>query len=362
MKEKTIVAIVPELPPKVNGLGDFAYLLAKVFKEDYSIQTVFCSSDPHPSSALTDNFIIENLKDRKSSSLLATLKHHFPEIIILNYVGYAYSSSGCPYWLLNGIKAYRSLNPPSKVITIFHEIYASGKPWQKAFWTEGFQKNIAFTLLKLSNFSITNTEVTYQIMQKKTGKDKITFIPVFSNVGEPEVMPPYDERENSLVIFGSANLRRKIFKEAYESLLFWINKFDINSIIEIGPPREDALNRVGTIPLYSKGILTRENVSKILLDNKFGMLYYPPNLLTKSGIFAAYASHGIVPIVLNREKYIRSENEMEAGRDFLIAGQDSIAPKDISNNLVSWYKEHSIRNTARMLYQIIEGNKQPIKE
>jgi hypothetical protein len=45
------------------------------------------------------------------------------------------------------------------LLTIFHELYATGRPWQGAFWYPHFQKQIARSILNLSSAAITPIDV-----------------------------------------------------------------------------------------------------------------------------------------------------------------------------------------------------------
>jgi hypothetical protein len=79
------------------------------------------------------------------------------------------------------------------LVAIFHELYASGRPWQSAFWLSPLQKHIARSILNLSSLAITPTDL-YRKRLSRFRKDsaiKITTMPVFSNVGEPSCVAPH---------------------------------------------------------------------------------------------------------------------------------------------------------------------------
>lgn len=355
-KINKIISIVPQLPPQVNGIGDFAFYLARNFKTDFEIETLFLRTEKTFIENNQVDFKEEFLEEKSSKALFEKLEEYNSDLVLLHYVGYAYSSKGCPYWLISGIEAWKKNGPGRKILTIFHELYANGYFWQSAFWFHLFQKKLTFRLLKLSDYSITNTPITYGILKSAMPDKDLLMLPVFSNIGEPQCLPEFSNRNNTLVIFGSSFLRNKIFNN-YKILLFWLEKYKIDTIIEIGPKRETGKSDFNKIKIVQKGILTAVEVSDLLLQCKFGMLCYRTSLLTKSGVFAAYASHGIVPIIVNSERYPLS-NELKPEAHYISEPHNHNFDA-ISKNVISWYHGHNLSNTTRMILKMInDSNKE----
>src|SRR5688572_2399723 len=75
-------------------------------------------------------------------------------IIVLHYVGYGYSPRGCPVWLLSKLEKYLA-ETNYALITIFHEIYATGPPWRSSFWLSPIQRWLAGKFLDMSRAAIT---------------------------------------------------------------------------------------------------------------------------------------------------------------------------------------------------------------
>jgi hypothetical protein len=345
--------LVPALPPTVNGLGDFAWVLANSLKKQKGMDTVFLNSDKDFSGKYVGDFKVRSVKDRSSETMLQHLTNGNPDFLIINYVGYAYSQNGTPSWVLNAIEKWKTIKPQCKVLTIFHEVYASGYPWKKAFWLHWFQKSIAFRLLQLSEYSISNTMVTFEILKRNDRHNNISLIPVFSNVGEPEVVPDFSNRENTLVIFGSAPIRDRIFAEMTK-FASWVKHLNVQQIIEIGPLRNNRIDLINGIPIISMGVLPSKDISAILLKSKFGMLNYPIQLISKSGVFAAYASHGVVPVVIDHNKEVKKGN-LPNGL-YLTDMKDSVDYREVSNNLLSWYSTHNVQKTTELVYSLVDQN------
>jgi hypothetical protein len=334
-------------------VGDYAFCLAENLKSDLGMDTLFIRTDASFKENSQRKFQEEVLRDKSSSGLCKTLLENKAGCVILHYVGYAYSSRGIPFWLVEGIEAWKRKKPDGKVIAIFHELYASGKIWQSAFWLRIFQKKLVFRLLKLSTHAIANTQITYDIL-KSAVPDKSVFLrPVFSNIGEPEAVPEFGSRNNALVIFGSAFLRDKIFKER-NSLVFWSQKLKVNTIIEIGALPENSREPIPSLEIIQKGILPGNEVSEVMKKCRFGILSYPASLLTKSGVFAAYAAHGMVPVIINSGHHPSKDNLIPTAY-YLSKDSGNEDFELISKNLKLWYDNYSVSKTAKVIFEMIKN-------
>lgn len=354
MNRPKILTLVPALPPKVNGLGDFAFNLAKSMNEKYDVDTVFLNSDVDNESTVIKYFKIESIKILQRKALIKKLNQHNPEILLINYVGYAYSKHGVPTWLTNVIEEWKGINSDCTIITIFHELYASGWPWQKSFWLMPLQKCIAFRMFKLSDYSIVNTEITYSILHNKDLTKEILFLPVISNINRKEEIMPFTDRDNALVIFGTSSLRNKIFSNL-EVLSSWLKFLNIEKIIEIGPYAKRQLSTVNGIPIVYRGVLPEIEISSILIRSKYGMLDYPTHLLSKSGVFAAYACHGVIPIITGDRKI--SESKVREEEHYLVQPSSFVNYSEMSANLLSWYKQHNVDQLSQVVYDMMEKSK-----
>lgn len=356
MESKRFITIVPALPPRVNGLGDYACLLARDLRKEYQWDTVFFCTDTFCAQE-AEGFKVEIIAEQNADVLTAAFEKHSPGIIIVHYVGYAYSSTGCPFWLLRSLQSWKETRPACKIICIFHEMYASGKPWQKAFWTHSLQKKIAFAMVDLADVAVTNTEVTFSIIRKRADK-KAVFLPVFSNIGELSIVPPFHERENVLVIFGSAPLRAKVTEKSSDELQQWLELLKPDRIMEIGPPARQTKTSLHGTPVVNTCILSGKAISEILSKSRFGMIRYPSSLLCKSGVFAAYASHGVIPVVLGKPGEDQSGNRLKPGVHYLADFKTSGNFETLSRNISAWYREHDLASTARIMNEIAgEGSR-----
>jgi hypothetical protein len=60
-------------------------------------------------------------------------------------------------------------------------------------------------------------------------------LPVFSNVGEPDYVPPLVERPRRLVVFGGRGPRSRVYQRSRLALERTCRDLEIEEIVDIGP-------------------------------------------------------------------------------------------------------------------------------
>lgn len=395
-----IIQVVPRLPPAVDGVGDYALLLARQLRAAHGIQTVFIVCDPTwklkdrgqksdvsnqrpevrpPTSDLLppvwlDGFPVYQVQERNYQllersveALLRVLNQPgMPDTVLLQYVGYGYQKRGCPIWLAQALRAWRhqgsvirgpvvssltsDFRPPTsrRLVTMFHEISAAGPVWRSAFWIAPLQRRVAKALAQSSNHSFTNMTLHAQVLQTLTDKDEANFpvLPVFSNVGEPAALPAWNERAPRMIVFGSASWRRQVYAEHRAELEAACQAFDLDEIADIGSPVElPNLSR----PVLRRGILSAAEVSRDLLAARTGFFSCPINCLGKSGIFAAYAAHGLLPVTFAANPADNLDG-LIPGRHFTTTSlqnqHTTTKGEDPGHPVHAWYQPHSITAQA----------------
>jgi hypothetical protein len=255
---------------------------------------------------------------------------------------------------------WRRSAPRIPLFTIFHELYATGWPWQSSFWLSPVQKRIARNILNLSSGVVVPTDLhRKRLLQWRACSDiEITRMSVFSNVGEPGCGLPSSARPPTAVVFGLASVEDRTFGRYRSEIEQIVKILGINKILDVGPRVSSVPSTLAGVPLVSKGVLPRAAVSELLQQAKFGFVVYPFDVLGKSGVFAAYAAHGIVPIVFPERR--GSFDGLEAGRHFLdglhletSVGADALVM--IQSQLFSWYASHSLHVQASFLERSIRS-------
>jgi hypothetical protein len=263
------------------------------------------------------------------------------EFLLLHFSGYGFQKRGVPLWLVKKIDDLRSQFKSFGIV--FHELFATGPPWGSAFWLSGCQQRIARDLLRRSDFWLTNREESARWLLEHSPAAPHRVLPVFSNVGEPASIET--ERQRRLVVFGSSGIRA----QAYEwsgGELFRCAKRNGLEIHDIGPPMpEGALSqRLAQEGVIAHGKLPAKEVSLALSSADYGALAYPPDYVSKSGIFAAYSSHAVCPVLLSEEYGVHDglTPNVHYARGFDAVDRSAVDPRVIGREAHKWYVPHRI--------------------
>jgi hypothetical protein len=264
------------------------------------------------------------------------------DVLLLHFSGYGFQKRGVPLWLLGETKRLRSRFKVFGIV--FHELYASGPPWGSAFWLSGIQKRIARELLGQADFWLTNREIAAQWLRARASPAPHRVLPVFSNVGEPQVLD--NERDATIVVFGSEAIRSPAYTWGDGEIFRFAKRHGLR-IHDIGKPMQDTslANKLAEEGVVSHGMLPSEQVSQQLASARCGVLAYPSDHVGKSGVFAAYAAHGTCPILLWRDLAphdgMQPNVEYAAGFEAL-DGSRGVDPWLIGRAARRWYEPHSV--------------------
>lgn len=354
-----IVQIVPAFPPAVSGVGDYALLLAEELRRRHNLHTRFIVGDPDWAGASELNgFPVTKAPARTPESLTRLLNEQacagLP--VLLHYVGYGYEKRGCPLWLIRGVGQWRQAPGRRRLVTMFHELFAFGPPWRSSFWTSPLQRRLTTKLAEMSDHCVTNIRRFARYLESRLTRQSggVNVLPVFSNVGE------FYQRElhrcNELVIFGGAGWREAAYADSKDALVKICRALNINRIHDIGPRLSARFELPARIEWH--GPLPASEVGEIMQNARFGFFTYPTTYLGKSGIFAAYASHGLVPITVD-ENDETNEDQLQLNNHFLTCGAiprnvDSITA--IGEQIHAWYAEHCLEVQARKYAVMLTGD------
>lgn len=349
----TIIQIVPRLPPAIDGVGDYALNLARQLRKNYGINTNFVVGDYNWNGGTNiDGFPVSKMTAHSASELLSLLSEDI-STVLLHYVGYGYAKRGCPIWLVEGLERWKSSIANARLVTMFHEISASGSIWTSAFWLSKLQTNLAARLVQLSDRTITSKELYAKILhQLRQGKQtRIPTLAVFSNVGEPERVPLLAQRHRQLVIFGGYSNRLRVYRQSLAKLELVCHQLEIEEILDIGPSIGLSFKSVNRVPIVEMGQQPAAQISHILLNSIAGFLDYNPDFLGKSTIFSAYCAHGLLPI--SAQSSTLPIDGIEPGKHYLLleriaeykSGSELQA---IADNAYIWYQTHNLSVQAQI--------------
>lgn len=356
LHDSIMIVIVPDLPPKINGLGDYAWLQAKTLREKYGIGTTFIVAGRNYTDDSFDGFAVLSVgnSSTKLKNALKTLSLK-DDTIHLHYVGYGYQKRGIPYWLLTALKPFNSYTnshrySKSKIIITFHELYAgSNKPWQSAFWFRQIQKNICKELFWLCDEAIT-TGNYYASLLKQFADKPVHIMPVFSNVEETEPSLPLAQREKSMVIFSANNINFS-FQHYEQALNNFCNQHNINKIILAG----NTANIQTSLPVTIEHHLSPQaHEVALMMRHAFAcFIGFPsPQWFFKSSVFAAACAHGCLPVAIGN---LNNHEGLTAGVHFYDCRRDETQqnpPQSIADAAHQWYMQHSLEKNVELLKRI----------
>jgi hypothetical protein len=330
-----IVQLVPGLPPPMEGVGTYAAALAGAL-ESTGIETSFLSAAGMAAGARAG--LADALEERG----------HSASLVLLHYANYGYAGRGCPFWLERGLRAWKARSPRRRLVTLFHEVYATGPPWRSSFWLSPAQRRLAARLVRLSDGIATTLEIYRRLLAPWAAGRPVAVSPVFSTVGEPAGLPANGDRPPRLAVFGGSGTRRRSYLAMRPALLAACRALAIEEIVDIGPLLDAGIARgVGDagISVRFLGPLPAEEVSRQLTGCRAGFVAYPAAFLPKSTIFAAYCAHGLVPVCASPRS---PRGGAPDGPPFWDPGSAAAPPDpaELAAQAHSWYAGHALPRQA----------------
>lgn len=360
MNSHLVTVVVPRLPPSVDGLGDYSLSLARQLRSEFNIETQFIVTDNcWTGNSTIEGFQVRKLSKRNAAGLVALLpdEQSPSQTVLLHYVGYGYAKRGSPVWLVSALSNWRKGNEKRKLVTMFHELYAFGPIWSSSFWTSPLQRFLAARLGRISNGCLTSKKIYADIIYKySAGKHSgIPVLPVFSNIGEPENLNLLANRKKRIVVFGSRVPRTRVYKNSRAHLEKICSMFNIKEIIDVGSPLNFEIAPINGIPVSILGIKTSEEISALLADSIIGYINYPTEYLAKSGIFAAYCSHQVLPVVARYENQ-KIDSVIENSHYLVGDNVETVTlemAQQIADNAHEWYRGHDLKAHTKAFEKIL---------
>jgi hypothetical protein len=176
-------------------------------------------------------------------------------------------------------------------------------------------------------------------------------MPVFSNVGEGGCGLVAAKRDAIAVVFGLSGVETRLYGAYRAQLERTISILGIEQVIDIGPRSLSMPENLGGAAFIRKGVLSSEQIFELLKRSKFGLMAYPLDVIGKSGVFAAYAANGVIPIVFSEKNRRSSLDGIRAGEQCLdgLEISDPICSdtlETVQSQAFAWYSSHSCKVQA----------------
>lgn len=359
-----IITIVPRLPPLIDGVGDYALQLAQVLRTQHQIETEFIVCDP--SWQGTVPFPVQVLTADAATELFDRLCRSSASIVLFQLSGYGYHKWSLYGWIVDALQRWqRQYGNQVQLVTMFHELHQpmGRRPWRHRFWFGPEQKALIKRLSRSSDVVLTNCAAYAIALAQLSGgrHSDIPVLPVFSNIPVPERLPRLADRPRRLVVFGLDGTRARVYNQVIDAVNAFCVQFGIESVVDIGVPTGLDLAARLVVPVVEMGYQSPESVSELLGQAIAGWTLYDANLLSKSGIFAAYCAHGLIPIVTSPIPLAPGFGEDEVPPYLPIN-----APHQVDGRLSDpvlqlladrasyWYQSHTLDWQAQVLSQMLQ--------
>jgi hypothetical protein len=292
---RRLIQVVPRLQPTRCGVSDHAIALASELRTSYGIDSAFVvlNSDERCDVPYA---VIHCSADQLLNACIS-LSGNQPAAILVHLSGYGYSADGAPTLLAEALGSVRA-DGRFRVAVFFHELFATGMPWKSAFWYSQRQKKAVRRIAEACDLLVTNTSNYVDWLHRETVPQSawpIQYMPVFSQVGEAQQHIPLADRDPVMAVFGLGGTRQNAYREL-SALGTMLEQLGIQEILDIGPEFEPPGELHG-IPVRRVGVLAASEIATQFSRSTFGFLSYPHTRLAKSGVFAGYCAHGVVPVI-----------------------------------------------------------------
>jgi hypothetical protein len=309
----SLVHIAPQLPPAIDGVGDYCSNLWQHWPEAEPDWIFLVTRGAAQTAAVWRNARVCEF-ECGNESLRTALEQTGCDTVLLHYVGYAYQPKGIPLWLPGAIEQWKRGDARRRLVIMFHEMYARSSPLRSPFWVAPFARRIIHQLAALSDAWVTSCNRYFRQLTMEFDASPSTgrIIPIGSNIpvasplgakqlGNGATIPKF-----RFVVFGLAKTRLWALEKHWRLLRALGEAEMIEHVTLLGkhpePEDERAWQRfadvAGARVAWRKQFdFVSADVSRELAAHDFGLLANEPDILTKSGVFAALATHGVIPLV-----------------------------------------------------------------
>ncbi len=342
----TILQIVPRVPGGIDGVGDYALTLAAKLLDKFGCGTVFVTPDASSPSTVRGFEVLP--VDRLAAAAQRA------DRVILHYVNYGYQKRGVPFRLLAILRKLREQHR-GPLLTIFHELYASGPPWRSAFWLKPLQIHLAKSVARLPHECIVSNENFVRELRRFVPDARAHLHPVPSGLGEPSLS--HDQIANRdphrWVIVGGTALSERSLRSLAVALREIPESITPRTLFVLGghenPVTRSLLADLAIESDYRPGISSAE-ASEILRTCSFTWFNYfhrpdiETSVILKSSAFASACAHGVIPIFPHPGSTISVEGDRLPGPFFVSRGKKDVPDANnraaIAQNIYDWYQRH----------------------
>lgn len=311
-------------------MGDYAQILATRLEQTHGYDTIFVTG----------------------AAIAEAQWSEPPAAIVLHYVNYGYHSRGVPLRLLRQLRHLQD-HSGAKLITIFHELSASGTWRQSAFWLRPLQRRIARAIARRSAACLVSSPALAEQLHQLSPASGIIVQPVISNFGEPQLSRAQiaDRDFGRWIICGGSELIERSLASLLQIAPLIPPAHSPRELFVVGGAekaeiraRLDGLQNIRT---YYYPNVDSSVAAEILSTCAFAWIDYfhqpdvPMATILKSGIFAAFCAHGVIPAFPHGGSAIELRGDTLPGPFFVSQSRQNLPAEPerarIAQSLHDWY-------------------------
>lgn len=357
----TLLQIVPRVPGGIDGVGDYALTIGKKLRAKFGNDTVFAAFKTSSGEA-AGGFEVLSLNHLLDES---PRKH---DHVLLHYVNYGFQKRGIPFRLLSILRALRQQHR-GRLVTIFHELYASGPPWKSAFWLRPIQIHLAKSVARLSDACIVSSGNFRAELQRMVPDARIQLHPVPSGLEEPSLSQNQivDRDPHRWAIVGGTALVERSLRSFRQFMHRVPDSIAPRSLFVLGG-NENPVTRSLLVDLAVQSDyrprIAAADASEILKTCSFAWFDYfhrpdvETSVILKSSAFAAACAHGAIPVFPHAGSPISLDHDRLPGPFFIESDRSEIPDgqrrAEIASDIYGWYQRHAsseslVREIAKTL-------------
>ncbi|HEY1083192.1 MAG TPA: hypothetical protein VGE29_13065 [Prosthecobacter sp.] len=346
-----LLQILPRTDGPVCGISDYGRLLAQELRDEHDIHSSFLAVGSGGNlRQRTEEFRVFDLPHATADALvhfIASTQEPF-QAVLLHMSAYGYQKRGVPLWLAAAWRQIFSERQRPALLTMFHELSASGPPTTSAFWLRPLQQFLLRIVAWCSDGVRTNRTAYADWLRQASGSEKreIPVMPVFSNMGEAVPLAAHahaDERFHRMTVFAST-----VGPASFPLLAEICREKEIKCLGWIGAAQPPALG--GGVQVHHLSHLPGEKAGEWFQEHGVAFTGYNPEFLAKSGIFAAFAAHEVAVLLPTSQAEL--PDHLSGWQHFIPAAADSPSvpweqqARQASSGLQKWYRTHDLKATA----------------
>lgn len=309
-----LLHIAPQLPPAVDGVGDYCWHLWRHWPESTGEWAFAAMGNLEATRQHWPEAHLFGFRPN-ATSVLEAISSAGAQTVVLHYVGYGYNPKGVPLWLPRALEHWRS-RTSGRLVTMFHEMYADSTPLRSPFWVKPWARQVIRRLVGASDAWITSCERYANQLVREFGasEGQGTRIPIAANIptcpalSEDRLWPLGFGRKLRVAVFGLPNTRLSALQRHGGLLRELVSAELVDSVLLVG--KSDSSRRHSRmVSKCQRQIggdwrnvfdLPPAQVAEALSECDIGLVANDTDTLTKSGVFAALSANGVVSIVARR--------------------------------------------------------------